>query len=32
MLIETPRLLLREFESSDAQATNVYESNADVLR
>jgi RimJ/RimL family protein N-acetyltransferase len=32
MLIETARLLLREFEQADAHATNVYERDAEVAR
>jgi RimJ/RimL family protein N-acetyltransferase len=32
MLIETPRLLLREFEESDAPATNAYERDAVVVQ
>ncbi|HTV22177.1 MAG TPA: GNAT family protein [Polyangiaceae bacterium] len=32
MLLETPRLLLREFEDGDAPATNVYERDPEVVR
>jgi [ribosomal protein S5]-alanine N-acetyltransferase len=32
MLIDTPRLILREFEDDDAIATNVYERDAEVVR
>ena len=32
MLLETPRLLLREFEDDDATATHVYEREPEVVR